>query len=194
MGTTGTTTVNDNETTDLYKNQLKYNKYIENKKMVYSILCFIAAVVNIITIFAFPMFTYNVKGNTKTGVKPIKGEYTHTYIIEKYFKNELGERSLFNTTFIILLFVLIILAVILLIATALNVFAKKLVQKEGTLKKLFSYIMIEIFSTVFLVVLMFAMMCGKIDVSGGAENALGFWIYVATSVVMIFTSIPLSDK
>ena len=62
------------------------------------------------------------------------------------------------------------------------------------MKKFFGYVMIEIMATVFLVVLVFAMMCGKVDVSGGAENAIGFWIYVATSVVMIFTSIPLSDK
>lgn len=192
MGTTSA--VNEQETTDLYKNQLKYHQYIQTKKMIYSLLCFAAAIVNIVTIFAFPMFKYMVKGNSRTGVKAIKGEFTHLYIIEKYFKNELGKRSAFNVTYIILLFVLIALAVYLLVATALGVIAKNKITQEGAMKKFFGYVMIEIMATVFLVVLVFAMMCGKVDVSGGAENAIGFWIYVATSVVMIFTSIPLSDK
>ena len=190
----GTSVVNESETTDIYKNQLKYHQYIQTKKMIYSLLCLVAAIVNIVTIFAFPMFKYMVKGNSRTGVKAIKGEFTHLYIIEKYFKNELGARSVFNVTYIILLFVLIAIAVYLLAASALAVAAKKQITQEGTLKKFFGYVMIEIMATVFLVVLIFAMMCGKVDVSGGAENAIGFWIYTATSIVMIFTSIPLSDK
>lgn len=184
----------DNENVDLYKNQLKYNKYLENKKKVYSILCFIAAIVNIVTMFTLPMFKYHVKGNSKKGIKGINGEYTHTYIIEKYFNNGIGQKNLLNTAYIIILFAMIILAVILVVGTALNIFAKKLVQSEGIVKKIFNYAMIEIFSTTFIVLLVAAMICGRVDVSGGADNAIGFWVYAVASAVMICTSIPLSDK
>ena len=192
MGATGA--VSQEDTTDIYKNQLKYNKYIENKKRVYSFICLIAAIVNVVALFAFPMFKYSVKGNSRTGVKPIKGEFTHIYIIQKYFRNELGERSAFNVAYMIFLFALIALMIYLVAATGIAAFAHNLVKQDGMMKNLFGYVMIEILATVFLVVLLFAMMCGKIDVSGNAENAPAFWIYAVTSIVMIFTSIPLSDK
>lgn len=179
---------------DLYTNQLKYGKYLEKKKKVYRFLFLIASIVSVITMFALPMFRYSVKGNSRKNIASIMGDYTPVYMIQKYFENGLGPRSVLNTCLMISLIVLIILSIYIAVGAVLNVFLKKALDSNKILNKLFHYGKLEIFSTIFLILTFAAMVFCRVDVSGNAENLLGFWIFCASSIVMICTSIPLSSK
>lgn len=179
---------------DLYTNQLKYGRYLEKKKKIYNFLYLIASIVSVATMFALPIFRYAVKGNSRKNIASIMGDYTPVYIIQKYFANELGARSVLNTCLIISLIVMIIISVYVVIGAVMNVFLKKMLDSNKLLNKLFNYGMLEIISTVFLILLFAAMVFCRVDVSGNVENLMGFWIFCASSIVMICTSIPLSSK
>lgn len=179
---------------DLYTNQLKYGKYIEKKKKVYGFLYLIASVVSLVAIFALPIFRYAVKGNRRYNTASIMGDYTPTYIIQKYFANELGAKGVLNTCLIISILFMIIISAYTVIGAVMNIFLKKLLDSNKLFSKLFNYGMLEIISTIFLILLFAIMIFCKVDVSGAAENLFGFWTICAASVVMICTSIPLSSK
>lgn len=179
---------------DLYTNQLKYDQYLEKKKKVYSFLFLIASIVSVITMFALPMFRYSVKGNSRKNIASIMGDYTPVYIIQKYFENGLGPRSILNTCLMISLIVLIIISIYVVIGAVLNVFLKKKLDSNHMLNKLFNYGKLEIVSTVFLILIFAAMVFCRVDVSGNIENLIGFWVFCVSSIVMICTSIPLSSK
>lgn len=178
---------------DLYKSQVRYEAYVNRKMMVYRFLFLISSVLSLITMFVIPMYKYVSLGKKKGQLK-IMGEYTPEYIIEKYFANTLGPHTLLNTGLVICIVVMIILSVILVIGGVINLFAKKALESNQTLGKLFGYGMLEIFATVLFVVLIVSMMCAKVHLAGKVENIMGFWIVFATSIVMVCTSISLSSK
>lgn len=179
---------------DLYANQLKYDKYIEKKKKIYSFLYLIASVVSVFAVFTLPIFEYAVKGNRRDNTPSIMGEYTPIYIVQKYFANELGAKSILNTFLMISIILMVIIAVYTVIGAVMNLFLKKLLESNAMLNKLFNYGILEIVSTVLLILLFAAMIFCRVDVSGSAENLFGFWTICAASIVMICTSIPLSSK
>lgn len=175
---------------NLYENQLIFEKRKEKKKLIYSMMFLVASVISLILLFVVPIFKYTYNGENIS----INGEYTAVYIIQKYFANELGTMSFLNTGLIISMFALIILTIYTLVASVMNFACKKAVAENKLLSKLFNYGMLEILSTVLFVVLLASMLFCKIDVSGNAENGIAFWMMFVTSIVMICTSIPLSDK
>ena len=154
----------------------------------------IASVVSVVAIFALPIFEYAVKGNRRDNTPSIMGEYTPIYIVQKYFANELGAKSILNTFLMISIIVMVIIAVYTVIGAVMNLFLKKLLESNAMLNKLFNYGILEIVSTVLLILLFAAMIFCRVDVSGSAENLFGFWTICAASIVMICTSIPLSSK
>lgn len=179
---------------DLYTNQVRYDKFLAKKKTVYSFMNLIAAIVALVAMFALPIFRYAVKGNSRKKIESIMGDYTPTYIVQKFFANELGPRSILNTLLMVSIIIMVILAVYLVVASLMNLFLKKTLTSNKLLHKIFGYSMIEIVSTVFLVLLFASMIFCRVDVSGSAENLTGFWVLLASSAVMVCTSIPLSSK
>lgn len=188
-----TKTKKDYNDSELYANQLNYNAYVEKKQNVYRVLYLVASIISLVSIFILPMYKYELLGKKK-GQMRIIGEYTAEYIIEKYFNYSLGPHSLLNTALIISIFAMIILSAYVIVGGVMNLFAKKKIESNATLAKLFNYGMLEIIATVLFVVLMISMVFCKVDAFGNVENMIGFWAIFASSIVMICTSISLSSK
>lgn len=184
------------EEVDLYKAQERYGKFMAKKMLTYKIMFMVSAFLTLISMFMIPMYKYQSLGKKRGSVRII-GEYTPSYIIEKYFNVELGPQALFNTCLMIVLVVMIILSVYVVVGSVINMFGDRVIYGKNSdkiLSKLFNYGMLEVMSTVLLVCLLTSMVLAKIDMSGNVENVNGFWLVFLTSVVMICTSIPLSDK
>ena len=190
--------LSSSQSEDLYGYQSKYSRYIHKKKKIYSILCLILAVVNLVSCFVLPLFEYDYrrKGNSRKGIESfeIRGKYTHLYLFEKFSDGGLGEKNSLNTFYMIFLALIVLMEVILIVASLLNLVAKDMMREGGFVSKVFNYGMVEIYSTLMVVFLVAAMICGKVDVSGGASNGIGFWINTVATFFIICFSIPLSDK
>jgi hypothetical protein len=178
---------------DLYKNQARYETYVNKKMMVYKILFLISSILSLVSMFAIPMYKYASLGKKKGQLKVV-GEYTPVYIIQKYFGNTLGPHVMLNTGLVICIVVMIVLSVMLVIGAVLNMFAKNLVDSNKNIGKIFGYGMLEVLATLLFVVLILSMICAKVHLSGKVENITGFWIVFVSSIVMTCTSIPLSSK
>lgn len=182
------------EDVDLYKAQERYGRYMAKKRMAYTIMFALASVISLVVMFVIPMYSYHSLGKKRNGPPKIIGEYTAEYIIEKYFNLTLGPKALLNTCLVIVLAAMIIMAAYVAVGGVLNLVAKKVLEKNKIIGKLFNYGMLEVISSSLFVALMASMMLAKIDLSGNVDNATGFWIVFVASLVMICTSIPLSDK
>lgn len=180
----------DTKNTDLYASQFAFDQRKAKIKVIYSLIFLAASVISLVMLFVVPLYKYTYSGENIS----INGEYTSVYIIQKYFANELGATGVLNTGLIISLFVLIILSVYLLVGGIVNIICKKTIKDKKALSKLFNYSLLEILCVVMFLALFASMLFCKIDVSGKAENGLSFWVLFATSIFMICTSIPLSDK
>lgn len=181
------TTNSQSDNIDLYKNQLNYEKYIAKKMSVYKILFVIASVVSLVTMFIIPMFGYRVNGNVNKNQEEIYGDYSLFYLIQKFFRQELGENTLYNIGMLISLCVVLILSIYLVVGAVLN-----FVAKMSNVPKLLGKDKLETGASVMVVFEFVALLCCRINVNGAAENLIGFWILILTAIVMICTSIPLS--
>ena len=176
---------------DLYKNQLNYEKYVDKKMTIYSILFILSSVVSIFTMFILPMFRYRVNGNVNTGKPEIYGEYSLFYLITKFFNQELGDNTLYTVGLCISLIIALVLGVYLVAGAIVNFVFKKLIE-NATIKKLFNLGYLEFAASAVIVLEFIALLCCRISVNGAADNLLGFWLLLGTAAVMICTSIPLS--
>ena len=178
---------------NLYSNQAKYNSYVVKKLLVYRFAFLISAIASLVTMFVIPMYKYELLGK-KRGQMRIIGNYTPEYIIEKYFNMTLGPHSLLNTCLVISIVFMMILSLYLVIGAVINLFAKKQIEAKGFISKIFSYGILEVVAVVLFILLLLSMVFCKVDVTGNAENIIGFWIVFAASIVMTCTSISLSSK
>ena len=176
---------------DLYKNQLNYEKYVEKKMTVYSILFVISSVLSLITMFMVPIFRYRLNGNVNKGIEPIYGDYSLSYLITKFFKHELGENSLY-TVGLCIAFVLAIVCGIYLVAGAVVNFVVVKLKANAIIKKIFNLGYLEFAASAIVVLQFLGLLCSRISINGAADNLIGFWLLLGSAVVMICTSIPLS--
>ena len=177
----------------LYANESRYNIYVENKMKVFRILFLISAIASLISMFIIPMYKYEMLGRKK-GQTRIMGSYTPEYIIEKYFNMTLGPHTIFNTGLVIAIVVMMILTLYLTVGAVLNLAAKKLMDSQGFVSRLFNYGLLEIIAVALFICLFLTMVFCKVDVLGNAVNIEGFWIVFVGSIVMTCTSISLSTK
>ena len=178
---------------DLYANQLKYNTYVEKKHSIYNVLFFISSIVSVLSIFVLPMYKYELLGK-KRGQMKIIGEYTAEYIIEKYFNLTLGPHSLLNTCLVISIVAMIVLSVYILVGAVINLFAKKVLESNRIVSKLFNFDLLEVTSVVLFICLMLSMVFCKVDAFGNVKNVMRFWTMFISAIVMTCTSIALSKK
>lgn len=178
---------------DLYANQLKYNTYVEKKHSIYNVLFFISSIVSVLSIFVLPMYKYELLGK-KRGQMKIIGEYTAEYIIKKYFNLTLGPHSLLNTCLVISIVAMIVLSVYILVGAVINLFAKKVLESNRIVSKLFNFDLLEVTSVVLFICLMLSMVFCKVDAFGNVKNVMGFWTMFISAIVMTCTSIALSKK
>ena len=176
---------------DLYKNQLKYEKYVDKKMTVYSILFVISSVVSLITMFMIPMFRYRLNGNVNKGIEPIHGEYSLSYLITKFFRQELGENSLY-TVGLCIAFILAMVCGIYLVAGAVVNFVVVKLKENAMVKKIFNLGYLEFAASAIVVLQFLGLLCSRISVNGAADNLIGFWLLLGSAAVMVCTSIPLS--
>ena len=114
---------------DLYKNQLNYEKYVEKKMTVYSILFVISSVLSLITMFMVPIFRYRLNGNVNKGIEPIHGEYSLSYLITKFFRHELGENSIYTIGLCIAFILAIVCGIYLVAGAVVNFVVVKLKER-----------------------------------------------------------------
>lgn len=176
---------------DLYKNQLNYEKYVEKKMTVYSILFVISSVLSLITMFMVPIFRYRLNGNVNKGIEPIHGEYSLSYLITKFFRHELGENSIY-TIGLCIAFILAIVCGIYLVAGAVVNFVVVKLKENVMVKKIFNLGYLEFAASAIVVLQFLGLLCSRISINGAADNLIGFWLLLGSAVVMICTSIPLS--
>lgn len=184
--TVSTTNAQDDNTIDLYKNQLNYHKFIAKKMSVYRILFVVASVISLLTMFLIPIFRYRVHGNVNKNQPEIYGEYSLFYIIQKFCKGELGENTLYNVGMFLFLCLTLVTAIYLVAGAFMN-----FVLKLSSVPKFINKDALEVASTLVIVYEFAALMCCRININGAADNLIGFWILLASAIVMICTSIPL---
>lgn len=191
MGNNAKNVATEANNIDLYKNQLNYEKYVEKKMTVYSVIFVISSVVSLITMFMIPMFRYRLNGNVNKGIEPIHGEYSLSYLVTKFFRHELGENSIY-TVGLCIAFILAIACGIYLVAGAVVNFVIVKLKENALIKKIFNLGYLEFAASAIVVLQFLGLLCSRISINGAADNLIGFWLLLGSAVVMVCTSIPLS--
>ncbi|MCI8668206.1 MAG: hypothetical protein HFI34_01595 [Lachnospiraceae bacterium] len=183
---------NAQNVSEMSQDAYKHQKYFEEKKARNKILLgwiFLAmSVFSLVSVFVFPLYKYNYINN-KAGLS-LSGNFTAVKMISKYFSKGYGDYSVLNTFTMISSVLLIAVMIYIVVAAVVSVLFKG--KAGGSLRRMTSFIALEIAATVQFILLMINMLFTKIDVSGNAVNGTEFWIIFVLSIVLVCFSISLS--
>ena len=183
---------NAQNVSEMSQDAYRHQKYFEEKKARNKILLgwiFLAmSVFSLVSVFVFPLYKYNYSNN-KAGLS-LNGNFTAIKMISRYFSKGYGDYSVFNTFTMISSVLLIAVMIYIVAAAVVSVLFKG--KAGGSLRRLTSFIALEIAATVQFMLLMINMLFAKIDVSGNAVNGIEFWIIFVLSIVLVCFSISLS--
>lgn len=183
---------NAQNVSEMSQDAYRHQKYFEEKKARNKILLgwiFLAmSVFSLVSVFVFPLYKYNYSNN-KAGLS-LNGNFTAIKMISRYFSKGYGDYSVLNTFTMISSVLLIAVMIYIVAAAVVSVLFKG--KAGGSLRRLTSFIALEIAATVQFMLLMINMLFAKIDVSGNAVNGIEFWIIFVLSIVLVCFSISLS--
>lgn len=177
---------------DILVSQEKFKSRVRKNKTIFSWILLVLAVATLVAYFALPLYEYRLIPK-KSGELSIIGKFTVVEIIQKFFNKELGAIGILNSCAVLTSVIIILTSIYLAVSScALNFINKA--KLSGFAKKVLSYDFIEKIVVIQFILLILNMVFSKVDVSGNADNGLGFWIVFVSSIAMTCFSISLSSN